>query len=138
MQWSDISLAPPAKTLRQFAILCLGFFGSMALWQGLVRERYTLAAVLGVAAITIAGLGLTRPDGLRWLYVSWMVLAFPLGWFVSQFVLLTIFVVVFTPVAVLFRLLGRDALCRRFDPAAPTYWSPKPAPADPRNYLHQY
>ena len=44
MQWSDIQFHPPLKTLRQFAGLCLVFFGGLAAWQGIVSGRGTLAA----------------------------------------------------------------------------------------------
>ncbi len=84
MRWSDIQFDPPRKTLRQFAGLWLVFFGGMALWQALVRGRNWTGAVLAVLALTIGPLGLARPEWMRWIYVGWMVLAFPIGWTVSQ------------------------------------------------------
>ena len=41
---------------------------------------------------------------------------------VSPVVLGAIFFLVLTPVAFVMRVIGRDAMKRRFEPAAPTYW----------------
>jgi hypothetical protein len=45
---------------------------------------------------------------------------------------------VITPVALLFRLLGRDALQRRFQPQTDTYWRPKPGATDVHSYFRQF
>jgi hypothetical protein len=45
-----------------------------------------------------------------------------LGRVVSPIVLGVIFYGVFTPVGVVMRLCRRDAMCRSFDAAAPSYW----------------
>jgi hypothetical protein len=138
MQWSDIPFHPPTKTLRQFAGLCLLFFGAIAAWQGLVKGHATAAIVFGVLALTIGPLGLIRPDLVRPIFVGWMVLAFPIGWTVSRLVLALMFYGLFTPVALIFRLLGRDSLNRRRRPDLDTYWTPKPPAAGPRSYFKQF
>ncbi len=138
MQWRDISFRPPRKTLRQFAGLSIAFFGGFALWQYLVRGNQKLAIVLGVLALTVGPVGLVRPDWLRLIYVGWMVLAFPIGWTVSQVITAVIFYLLFTPIALLFRLIGRDPLERAPHSAQETYWAPKPVPADLRRYFQQF
>jgi hypothetical protein len=47
-------------------------------------------------------------------------------------VLGAIFFGVFTPFGVVMRLFGRDAMCRKWDAAAPSYWVKRdpPGPAD--------
>ena len=87
MQWSDIQFNPPRKVLRQFAGLWLAFFGGLAVWQWLGRGHGTAAAILGLLALTVGPIGLARPDWLRPVYVAWMVLAFPIGWTISQIIL---------------------------------------------------
>jgi hypothetical protein len=138
MRWSDIQFDPPRKTLRQFAGLWLVSFGGMALWQGLVRERAGLASILAVLALTIGPLGLARPDWMRRVYVGWMILAFPIGWTVSQVMLAVIFFGLFAPIGFLFRLLGRDPLHRTRRPELESYWAPKPTPTDLRRYFKQF
>jgi len=110
----------------------------MALWQALVRGHAGLASILALLALTIGPLGLTRPEWMRWIYVGWMVLAFPIGWMVSQVMLAVMFYGLFVPIGLIFRLLGRDPLHRARRAELKSYWAPKPAPADLRRYFKQF
>jgi saxitoxin biosynthesis operon SxtJ-like protein len=138
MRWSDIQFDPPRTTLRQFAGLWLVFFGGLALWEALVRGRPGLAAIFALLAVTIGPLGLTRPQWVRLIYVGWMVLALPIGWTISQIILAVMFFGLFAPIALVFRLLGRDPLHRTRRPDRESYWAPKPASADLRRYFKQF
>jgi hypothetical protein len=44
----------------------------------------------------------------------------------------------FTPIGLLFRLIGRDPLHRTRRAELETYWSPKPSADDPRRYFKQF
>jgi hypothetical protein len=138
MQWSEITAPPTRRTLRQFAGLWTLFFGGLALWQGFGRDRPELAIGLGILAVAGGALGLARPQALRWIYTGWMIAVFPIGWVVSHVVLAVMFFGVITPIALLFRLRGRDALRRKRDLQAASYWQPKPAASDVRSYFKQY
>lgn len=138
MRWSDIPFDPSRTTLRQFAGLCLAVFGAMALWQAFVRGHSGLASILALLALTIGPLGLAHPEWVRWIYVGWMVLAFPIGWTVSQVLLALIFYGLFTPIGLIFKFLRRDALYRARRPELNSYWAPKPAPTDLRSYFKQF
>ena len=138
MQWSDIQFRPSVTTLRQFAGLWLGCFGALSLWEGFGRGHWTAAIVLILLAICVGVPGLIRPQLTRPIYVAWMVLAFPIGWTVSQVILAILFYGLFTPIGLIFRLMGRDPLHRSRQPALESYWSPKVTPADPRRYFKQF
>ena len=138
MQWSDIPFQPDRKTLRQFAGLWLVCFGGMAIWQSLVRGRTNLGLSLGCLALVVGVAGLIRPEWVRLIYVGWMVLAFPIGWTVSQVMLLLMYCGLFVPIGLVFRLIGRDSLHRARRPGVESYWIPKPAPADVKNYFKQF
>jgi Saxitoxin biosynthesis operon protein SxtJ len=138
MRWSDIQFDPPRTTLRQFAGLWLAFFGGMALWQALVRGHATAGLCLAALALAIGLPGLARPEWLRPIYVGWMVLAFPIGWTISQLMLGLMFFGLFTPIGLVFRLIGRDPLQRARRDGVESYWTPKPAPADLRRYFKQF
>jgi hypothetical protein len=138
MQWSDIPFHPPRKMLREFAGLWIVFFGAMALWQWLARGHPTAGLVLGVLALTVGPVGLVRPEWLRPIFVTWMVLAFPIGWTLSQVILGVLFYGLFLPIGLAFRLAGRDPLRLRRAPEPATYWTTKPAPAGPRRYFQQF
>jgi hypothetical protein len=138
MQWSDISFDPTRSTLRQFAALWLLFFNGLAAWQGFVHDNPFWSAFFLILAWTIGLLGILVPQAMRYIYVGWMVLAFPIGWTVSWIILGLLFFVVFTPVAIVFRWMGRDALALRRRPDLTTFWIPKTTPTDARTYYQQF
>jgi hypothetical protein len=115
---------------RSFGWTFTGIFllaGIYGLWKG----GAALPWLLPLAALT-ALVTLTRDAWLTPLNRAWMKLGELLGRVVSPIVLGLIFYGVFTPVGWVMRLAGRDAMCRRFDPAAPSYWVKRdpPGPAD--------
>ena len=138
MRWSDIPFSPPDAMLRQFAGLWLVAFGGLAAWNVLRHDRPGLAIGLGVAAVAVGGLGLIRPRTIRPLFVGWMVLAFPIGWAVSNVLMGVVYFGLFLPIALIFRLNGRDALRLRPHPDEKTYWQVRSAPIDPRRYFRQF
>jgi Saxitoxin biosynthesis operon protein SxtJ len=138
MQWSDISFAPPTRTLRQFAGLSLGIFGLAACFQGFVRHQPIVAAVFGTLAVVIGIPGLIKPSIVRPVYVGSMILVFPIGWTVSKLILACMFYGIFTPMALWFRLIGRDSLALQRPPARDTYWLPKRQATDPSSYFRPF
>jgi saxitoxin biosynthesis operon SxtJ-like protein len=135
--WKDVVARPKPKVLRQFAGLWLIFFGGLAaarLWHG---HGDQVAAFLGALAVIVGVLGLIRPGAVRLIYTGWMIAAFPIGWTVSQVMLVILYFVVFTPVALVFRVIRRDPLqLRRRDAAS--YWMAKPPPAKAEDYFRQF
>jgi hypothetical protein len=138
MTWSDIPFKPTTKALRQFAAAWLVFFLAFGAHQYLVRRHHEAGVALMSLAVVIGVLGLVKPAAVRWIFVGWMVLAFPIGWVISGLMLLLMFYCVLTPVAVVFRIRGRDLLKRKRAPEGNTFWTPKAPPQDIRSYLRQY
>lgn len=137
MQWSDIPFRPSSRTLRQFAAWWIMFFGGLAGWQWLLRGHAALALVFLGLAGTAGPLGFWRPALIRPLFVGWMCLAFPVGWLISHLVLACVYFGLFTPLALIFRVIGRDALALRPRLGQNTYWLPKTTPDDVRSYFRQ-
>ena len=138
LSWSDIPKNPKPKVLRQFSAAWLLFFVILGARQYLKAGHHELGLAFGAAGILIGGLGLIRPAAVRWVFVGWMALAFPIGWVVSHVMLLVMFYAIITPVALLLRVRGRDSLGLRRRPDAASYWLPKETPRDVRSYLRQY
>ncbi len=138
MNWSDISFGPSSRTLRQFAAIGAIFFGGLTIWQAGFRSHLTAGIVFAIAGAVIGLFGLIRPKALRWIYVGWMVAVFPIGWLLSRVMLAIMFFGIFTIVATIFRLLGRDALNRQAQPLASTYWKPKPSANEMGDYFRQF
>ena len=137
MQWSEV-IKPPSRThLRQFAALCLIIFGGMASWRWAHGRHDMSTMLLGAAAVLIGIPGMIAPALVRPIYTGWMIVAFPIGWTVSRVILGAIFYVVMTPLGVLFRLTGRDAMGRA-RPTRTTYWTAKAQPAGLAEYLRQF
>src|SRR5437764_15085610 len=98
MTWADLPRNPTAKTLRQFAAAWLVFFGIVAAQQ--YRHGHHLAGIIiGILAVMVGLAGLTKPPLVRWIFVSWMVLAFPIGCAVSRIMLFVMYFVILSPVA---------------------------------------
>lgn len=98
----------------------------------------SLLVLLGiVGAAGALGTLASRPIG-RALYRGWMFAALPIGWTISHILLGMVYFLVFTPIGLVMRLLGKDPMERRFEPSAPTYWIKRPPPAEASRYFRQF
>ena len=138
MKWSDLPLKPTARALRQFAGAWLIIFLAAGAHRYVLRGQHEVGIAVGVVAIVIGLLGRIRPAAMRWLFVGATVLAFPIGWVVSQIMLAVMYYGIITPLAVWFRILGRDLLSRKPMPNRATFWTPKHTPEDMGAYFRQY
>lgn len=125
------------RLLRQFAGLWLAFFGGLAIYNGVWAGRTTAAAVMGTIAILFGFAGLVKPGSIAWLFRLAMAIATPIGLVISTLLLAIIFYVVITPIALLFRVFGRDALARRLESGRQSHWVEREPVTDPRQYWHQ-
>jgi hypothetical protein len=137
MRWSDVQFNPPARTLRQFAGLWLGFFAGLATVQ-VFWDRPVPAMVFAGLGLIVGLPGLARPAFVRPVYVAATLITFPIGWTVSMVILICLFFGVFTPVALLFRLLGREVLMRRSQTGRESYWTSKPMPTSVHRYFRPF
>lgn len=74
-----------------------------------------------VLAILFAVPGLLRPEMLRPVYRGWMRVGLVLNRIMTPLILSIVFFLLFTPTAIILRLLGKDAMRRDLEPAAETY-----------------
>ena len=136
MLLGEIPTNPSKRFLRQFAagsVLFLGLIGT-AWW---FRGHHVAGAIAWAVGGGIGAGGRIRPGCLRWVYVAIAVAALPIGLAVSTVVLLVTYLLVVTPIGCIMRLLGRDAMTRRFDRPAASYWLPRAdTPAD--RYFRQF
>jgi hypothetical protein len=124
MTLASIQWRPDRSTLAGFSEVGLFALGMVAAPLAYFRGHPTLAACLWVAAVVVRLVGLARPGWLGPAFVGLSLVTFPIGWVVSNLAMALVYHLVFTPIALAFRLVGRDALKRELDPAAPTYWEP--------------
>jgi hypothetical protein len=81
---------------------------------------------------------LVKPAALRPIFVTWIIVAFPIGWCISTVLLTAVYYGVFTPLGLAFRIAGRDALQLRRRSDRDSYWMVKPAVTDARRYFRQF
>jgi len=126
---------PPSE--RSFAWVFTVFFLLLALWplwRGKPMRWWWLPAA-GLMAL----IGLIRPALLRVPNRLWFQLGTLLGRITTPIVMALLFYVVFTPIAILLRMTGRDLLRLRRDPAAKTYWIPRDPPGpEPSSMVEQF
>ena len=98
-----------------------------------VRGRHPwLRDLLGAAGLVLVAAGALVPAHLRRPHRIWMALALTIGWVMSRAVLVLLFALVLTPLALLARLSGKRFLELRRDPGAASYWVPRPPDEVPR------
>lgn len=143
----EIDFNPDTKTLRQFGIIAfvgfsvlagLAYFEKLIFAFGLGDARLTVAVSLAALGLLALVLGLVFPRANRFLYVGLSLLAFPIGFVLSYVIMGALYFLVIGPIAVVFRLAGRDPMRRARDPHASSYWSPARPPRDKESYFHQY
>ena len=84
-------------------------------------------------------IGLTVPQLVHGLNAAWMKLALLISKVTNPIITSLLFFLVFTPFAILFRMIGRDGLALRMDPKVNSYWTPKDPPGpDPATMPNQF
>lgn len=135
MKWSDATRPPSRRELRQFAVLWLVFFGVAAAWRVVNARVGPVAGGLFVLSGVLGLIGVVWPGSMRGIYRAWMVAAFPIGWAVSRIVIAGLYFLIFTPIALFFRAIGRDHLALRRH--ADSYWRPRNRAKGAADYLRQ-
>jgi hypothetical protein len=135
----EIQWHPTARQLRVFGVGGLLASVAAALVLYFVWGTAALWAIIVLAAgVALCLCSLISPVVTRILYLGLTLVALPIGFVVSFILLAVFYFLLLTPVALVFRLIGRDVLCRRFDAAAESYWVPHKANEDMARYFHQF
>ncbi len=139
MPLMEIEWHPSDRQLRVFGVsglaasilaaLILHFaWGLAAIWM--------LAVVMAGAVIFLCSL--LSPAAARVLYVGLTLVAMPIGLVVSFVLLAAFYFLLLTPLALVFRLIGRDSLRRKYEPDAKSYWVAHKPNDNMERYLHQF
>jgi len=112
----------PAEWRKSVLLAAVG----LALVSSVLRWRGVLPSMGWIAILTLLGVtacaAWIRPRWFRGYYRVSMRLGFALSQVVARVVLILLFVLLVTPLAVLFRLLGKDALRLKRQKGAASYW----------------
>lgn len=139
MSLVEISWHPSRKELRNFAIIA----PIAAALVSLVLFLHTglgiqWAAVIFAVGVVIFLSSLVSIKLTRIIYLGLILVTLPIGYVVSFLLLAIFYFLLMTPLALVFRLIGRDALHRKFDPDTSSYWIAHRQPGSLDRYFHQF
>lgn len=148
MSLIQVNWKPNERQLRTFGLICgvVGaVLGVLTLWRGsifgieleIARAREVSYFLFAGATICVV-FALTKARAFWPLYVLATAISLPIGFVLSYAVLGVLFYLVVTPYGLIFRLIGRDALNRRFDRSARSYWVRRTPVTDMSRYYRQY
>jgi hypothetical protein len=124
----------------------LMWFGPLfALFAGMVGgiawskfDAPSVARAIWISAAVVIAIYYLVPPLRKGIFIGWMAAVFPIGWILSHVLLSVVFYLVVFPIGLMLRLFRYDALKRRLDPDAASYWIKREAPDDPRKYFRQF
>jgi hypothetical protein len=109
------------KGLREFGLvtggILAGLFGLFFPWL----LEFSIPVWPWIAGGALALWALAAPMSLRPVYFWWMRLALLLSRITTPIILGIVFYLVFLPVALVMKLIGRDTMARRFDAGTTSY-----------------
>lgn len=136
---AEINWHPNRKELRMFAIIALiaAILVALLLWRfkGLGIGWSAAIISLGMAVLlgSFISLRLTRL-----MYLGLTLATRPIGMLINFLLLATFYFGILTPLALIFRLIGRDTLHRKFDPDTESYWITHRQPDNLDRYYNQF
>jgi hypothetical protein len=139
MSLVEINWQPNRKELRNFGVIALiasVMISLLLCWlRGLGIQWIIIICSIGfiIFLSSIISAGLTRI-----IYVGLILITLPIGWMVSFILLAIFYFLILMPIGLVFRVMGRDLLCRKFDSTADSYWLPRRSPDGNERYFHQF
>lgn len=130
----EINRTPTDRVLRQFGAIAAVALPTLAWVTTHNVLVITVGALVGAAALATW----PKPQLLKRPFVALSLATAPLGMVLGEALLLAMYFGVFLPIGLLFKLVGRDPLARKFDRSAESYWVPKRTSPDAAAYLRQF
>lgn len=125
---------------RSFGLTVGGILCAIAAVRWFLFDASALSTgLVGGIGVILISFALFAPKMLSAPNHIWMRLGHFLARIVNPVVMLLMFAAVFVPVAIIMRLIGRDALKRDLDPAAMSYWISRDPPGPlPGTMINQF
>ena len=143
----EVNFRPADRELRQFgfaALVVFGLVGGLIHWKkavfgiGLRDAAHWISYAVWATAGLSALFSFAHPRANLPLYLGVSVATFPIGYVVSHVLMGLFFYGVLTPIGLVFRMMGRDPLQRRFEKQSSTYWVAHRVPDSTKRYFRQF
>lgn len=135
----SLNLSPSQKQLKDFGLI--GFIMCLIiglLLFGLGKIPAIGFVIFGLAGIVLFILSRISATLIKPIYLGMIVATYPIGWVVSHVMMALFYYGIITPVALFFRILNRDPLCRKYEPEAESYWMPYKKKRPAKDYFRQF
>ena len=130
----EINTRPSDRQLKQFGLVCLV---AAPLIVSFWTHSLPATSWATVAGALCGVLGLFAPQLLRPVFVGLSILTLPIGLIVGELIMGLIYFGLFLPMAIVFRIRGRDALQRRVPKNAASFWQKRAQPSSVGRYYRQ-
>ena len=126
---------PTEKKIRQFGGLLMLFalFVAAMAWR---KGNAQAAWAIGTIGVVLGAVSAAWPSFGRRIYLAWTAVSFVIGTVVSTILLALLYFGIVTPIALVMRLTGRDALRLRGDGGS--FWVPLSIPEDKEYFERLY
>lgn len=142
-----LDLKPADSQLKQFAFIAVvglpliamivlkfcGYGWDWAHWSHTAVVITLSVGILQLLAFLVGFKPLTHV-----IFVVLMIVALPIGFVLSHVLMAAIYYFVMTPIGLIFRLIGRDAMGRKPDPKMRSYWHDRGPQRSPASYFKLY
>lgn len=139
MSLVEINWHPENKELRNFAIAALIASVLVPVLLYVIKGMaIKWGAIIFAVGIIIFLSSFICIKITRIIYLALISVTFPIGYVVSFILLAAFYFLLLMPLGLFFRLIGRDPLCRKFNPDAKSYWLTHRSSNSLEQYFHQY
>lgn len=111
---------PKKNDLKNFALIWSLIFLTISLiplFNGNEIRVWALSA-----AFVFGGIAFTKPSFLSTFYNVWIKIGEFMGNIISKVIIVILFYGIFTPIALILKLLGKDLLGKKLDQKSTSYW----------------
>ena len=135
----EINWNPPDKDLRNFGRIAIlaSILVATLLYTTKSLTLTWCAFIIGIGCLFFV-CSLLSMMVTKWIYLSLTLITFPIGMTVSFVLLALFYYLLLTPVGLIFRLIGRDSLHRKYNRATESYWIARRRTDNIKRYFNQF
>ncbi|MBN1472200.1 MAG: hypothetical protein JW925_10500 [Syntrophaceae bacterium] len=135
----SLNLNPTEKQLREFCLaglcMCLAIGLTLFFLNRIGVNGLLLAVGTGITLFVLSRIStaLIKP-----IYLVLILVTFPIGWLISHFFMALFYFGIVSLIALIFKIIGRDPLTRKYDKNTQTYWISYTKKKSENDYFRQF